>query len=83
MGTFFPLLTMFYHYQFRMKKSIELSLDWLKSSKYPSEARKSKLLHQSAKDMHDHRRSFCKCHSRWNDLSQGLTMNRQGPAVFR
>lgn len=58
MKSFYPLLTMFYHYQFRMKKSVELSLDWI--SRYHSDARKSKLLHQSAKDMDAARRPFYK-----------------------
>jgi hypothetical protein len=61
MKSFFPLLTMFYHYQFRMKKSVELSLDWV--SKYPSDARKSKLLYQSAKEKDAARRPFCECHT--------------------
>lgn len=55
------MLTMFYHYQFRTKKSLEVSLDWLKSSSsYPSRALRSKMLHYTARDLVDSRREFCK-----------------------
>ncbi|KAJ6782912.1 hypothetical protein PWT90_10489 [Aphanocladium album] len=54
----FPLMTTFYHYQFRTKKSLEVSLDWLSSSKYPSRACKSKPLHMTAKHLFDSRKEF-------------------------
>lgn len=58
-GSFFPLLTTFYHYQFRMKKSIELSLDWMMSSSYPPRAQNSRLMHESLQEINDSRRDFC------------------------
>lgn len=51
-----------YHYQFRTKKSLEVSLDWLKSSKYPREARHSKILAVTTKCLIDSRKDFCKNH---------------------
>ncbi|KAH7171070.1 hypothetical protein EDB81DRAFT_189221 [Dactylonectria macrodidyma] len=47
----FSLLATFYHYQFRTKKSLEMSLDWLKSSSYPSRACHSKRIRKCTKDM--------------------------------
>ncbi|KAF7545139.1 hypothetical protein G7Z17_g9397 [Cylindrodendrum hubeiense] len=47
----FPLLAIFYHYQFRTKKSLDMSLDWLKSSSYPSRACHSKRIRKFTKDM--------------------------------
>ncbi|KAH6997914.1 hypothetical protein BKA56DRAFT_664561 [Ilyonectria sp. MPI-CAGE-AT-0026] len=47
----FPLLAIFYHYQFRTKKSLDMSLDWLKSSTYPSRACHSKRIRKFTKDM--------------------------------
>jgi hypothetical protein len=41
----FPLVSVFYHYQFRTKRSVELSLDWLKK---PSEALESGVKHLMA-----------------------------------
>ncbi|OAA73839.1 hypothetical protein ISF_00740 [Cordyceps fumosorosea ARSEF 2679] len=54
----FPLMTTFYHYQFRTKKSLEVSLDWLSSSKYPSKAYKSKALQMTAKHLFESRKDF-------------------------
>ncbi|CAM1506803.1 Fc.00g064440.m01.CDS01 [Cosmosporella sp. VM-42] len=54
---FFPLMAVFYHYQFRTKKSLELSLDWLKSP-YPSKACQSKRIRNFAKDLIDSRKKF-------------------------
>lgn len=54
----FPLMTTFYHYQFRTKKSLEVSLDWLSSSKYPSRACKSKPLQMTAKHLFESRKDF-------------------------
>ncbi|KAM3465776.1 hypothetical protein MY5147_008416 [Beauveria neobassiana] len=54
----FPLMTTFYHYQFRTKKSLEVSLDWLSSSKYPSKACKSKVLQMTAKHLFESRKDF-------------------------
>ncbi|ATY64906.1 hypothetical protein A9K55_005275 [Cordyceps militaris] len=54
----FPLMTTFYHYQFRTKKSLEVSLDWLSSSKYPSKACKSKTLHLTSKHLFESRKDF-------------------------
>lgn len=54
----FPLITTFYHYQFRTKKSLEVSLDWLSSSKYPSRACKSKPLQITAKALFESRKDF-------------------------
>lgn len=60
MESFFPLLTMFYHYQFRMKKSVELSLDWLASTSSPSEQRRNRLLVNCVQDIDDARMDFCR-----------------------
>lgn len=54
----FPLMTTFYHYQFRTKKSLEVSLDWLSSSKYPAKACKSKVLQMTAKHLFESRKDF-------------------------
>ncbi|POR31777.1 Uncharacterized protein TPAR_08018 [Tolypocladium paradoxum] len=40
--THFPLVAIFYHYQFRTKKSLELSLDWLETGPYLRQAPKKK-----------------------------------------
>ncbi|KAF7562176.1 hypothetical protein G7046_g1963 [Stylonectria norvegica] len=55
---FFPLMTVFYHYQFRTKKSLEMSLDWLKSPSYPLRACQSKSLRIYAKDLVDSRKQM-------------------------
>ena len=59
---FFPMLTVFYHYQFRTKKSLEFSLDWLKSPPYPASASQSKRIRSFAKDLIESRKKFCKCY---------------------
>ena len=56
---FFPVMTIFYHYHFRNKKSVEVSMDWLKAP-YPTRACHSKRLHHAAKEMFDSRKPFCK-----------------------
>lgn len=53
------MIAIFYHYHFRNKKSIEVSMDWLKSP-YPSQACRSKGLQQAGTDMLDGRKPFCK-----------------------
>ena len=39
------MIAVFYHYQFRTKKSIEVSLDWLKGKKYPRQGVESRAIH--------------------------------------
>jgi hypothetical protein len=53
---FFPLLATFYHYQFRTKKSLEVSLDWLKSSKY--NGCRSRAIEHSGRILLDSRKHF-------------------------
>lgn len=56
---FFPLIAIFYHYQFRTKKSLEVSLDWPKSAARPCQ---SKSIHRAAEKVLERRKSFCKYH---------------------
>lgn len=58
--SFYPLLVVFYHYQFRTKKSLELSLDWLKTPKYPAAACHSRAIHEAAQYLLDSRKEHCK-----------------------
>lgn len=58
--SFYPLLVVFYHYQFRTKKSLELSLDWLKTSQYPAAACHSRAIHETAQYLLDSRKEHCK-----------------------
>lgn len=58
--SFFPLLVVFYHYQFRTKKSLELSLDWLKSPTYPVAACQSRAIREAAQQLLDARKDHCK-----------------------
>lgn len=57
---FYPLLVVFYHYQFRTKKSLELSLDWLKTPQYPAAACHSRAIHEAAQYLLDSRKEHCK-----------------------
>lgn len=57
---FFPLITVFYRFQFRMKRNLELPTDWLKAACYPAHARKSKALHRLTEDVFNARKEFCK-----------------------
>lgn len=50
---FFPLLTIFYHYHFRTKKSLEVSLDWLRPGHH-------KTLRHIAEHLLDSRKKMCK-----------------------
>ncbi|KAK7424883.1 hypothetical protein QQX98_000158 [Neonectria punicea] len=52
----FPLLAVFYHYQFRTKKSLEMPLDWLKSS--PHQAHRTKRIRKHAKEMTNSKKDF-------------------------
>lgn len=52
-------MTIFYHYQFRMKKSLEFSPDWLREPKY-SARRHVKGIEAAANDMLDCRKKFRK-----------------------
>ena len=54
--TFFPLMGIFYHYLFRTKKSLEVSIDWLKGPKY-CQGQTIKLY---ARQLLDTRKSMCK-----------------------
>ena len=56
---FFPLLSVFYHYQFRSKKTLELSLDWLKNSKYSRRVWEG-LIPFIGNQLIDSRREMCK-----------------------
>ncbi|UNI19549.1 hypothetical protein JDV02_005729 [Purpureocillium takamizusanense] len=55
----FSHLATFYHYHFRTKRSLEISLDWLNSSKYPSRAFHSQKLRKFTKDMLRSREDLC------------------------
>ncbi|RGP64044.1 hypothetical protein FSPOR_8210 [Fusarium sporotrichioides] len=55
-NSFFPLIAMFYHCQFKTPKRMEMSMDWLKD--YPSHARHSAKLRQVSQDMMDAKREF-------------------------
>jgi hypothetical protein len=57
--SFFPLMTVFYHYQFRSKKSLELSLDWLKTSKCPRRVWESRAIPIIGQQLIDSRREMC------------------------
>ncbi|KAK7420471.1 hypothetical protein QQZ08_010387 [Neonectria magnoliae] len=52
----FPLLAVLYHYQFRTKKSLEMPLDWLKSS--PHQANRTKRIRKHAKEMANSKKDF-------------------------
>lgn len=56
----FPLVTIFYHYQFRTKKNLEVSMDWLKGSKYASRCRNAKAVEHAGKALIDCRKQFRK-----------------------
>lgn len=58
--SFFPLLVVFYHYQFRTKKSLELSLDWLVPSSYPAMACHSRAIREASQQLLDSRKEHCK-----------------------
>jgi hypothetical protein len=58
--SFYPLLVVFYHYQFRTKKSLEMSLDWLKTPQYPAAACHSRAIHETAQYLLDSRKEHCK-----------------------
>lgn len=58
--SFYPLLVVFYHYQFRTKKSLELSLDWLKTPQYPAAACHSRAIREAAQYLLDSRKEHCK-----------------------
>lgn len=53
----FPLVSIFYHYQFRTKKNVEVSMEWMKGSKFS--ARRSKAVDHAAQSMLDSRKHFC------------------------
>ncbi|KAM0383181.1 hypothetical protein ACHAPY_002294 [Fusarium culmorum] len=55
-NSFFPLIAMFYHCQFKTPKRMEMSMDWLKD--YPSHARHSAKLRQVSQDMMDAKKEF-------------------------
>lgn len=61
MEGFYPLLAVFYHYQFRTKKSIEHSFDWLDtiSSSYVSREEKDQIRHFGMQLLAS-RRDLCK-----------------------
>jgi hypothetical protein len=58
--SFFPLLVVFYHYQFRTKKSLELSLDWLKAPTYPPALCHNRAIREYAQQLLDCRKDHCK-----------------------
>lgn len=59
LDSFFPQLTILYHYLFRMKKSIEVSVEWLKAPKYARHPR-GKAIEHTGMAMIDCRKKFCK-----------------------
>lgn len=54
----FPVVSIFYHYQFRTKKNIEVSMDWMKSPKFSS--RRNKHVEHAAQTLLDSRKHFRK-----------------------
>ncbi|RFU73489.1 hypothetical protein TARUN_8774 [Trichoderma arundinaceum] len=71
--SFFPLLVVFYHYQFRTKKSLELSLDWLKTSSYPAMACHSRAIHETTQQLLDSRKEhYQKLQSSNSEIDQLL-----------
>ncbi|KAL6818612.1 hypothetical protein GGI42DRAFT_359658 [Trichoderma sp. SZMC 28013] len=71
--SFFPLLVVFYHYQFRTKKSLELSLDWLKSPTYPVAACQSRAIREAAQQLLDARKDhYQKLQSSKSEIDQLL-----------
>ncbi|KAK1241473.1 hypothetical protein MKX08_001447 [Trichoderma sp. CBMAI-0020] len=71
--SFYPLLVVYYHYQFRTKKSLELSLDWLKTPKYPAAACHSKAIHEAAQYLLDSRKEhYQKLQSSKSEIDQLL-----------
>ncbi|UKZ79596.1 hypothetical protein TrVFT333_007354 [Trichoderma virens FT-333] len=71
--SFFPLLVVFYHYQFRTKKSLELSLDWLKSPTYPAAACHSRAIREAAQQLLDSRKEhYQKLQSSKSEIDQLL-----------
>ncbi|KAK5990793.1 hypothetical protein PT974_09066 [Cladobotryum mycophilum] len=71
--SFFPLLTVFYHYQFRTKKSLEMSMDWLKAPSYPARACQSNAIHMHAQQLLDARKDlYVSLQSSKNDIDELL-----------
>lgn len=56
----FPLIAILYHYQFRTKKGLDVSLDWLKGKSYPTQAKQSRLISQMTQELLVCRKDFCK-----------------------
>ncbi|KAH7329074.1 hypothetical protein B0I35DRAFT_473712 [Stachybotrys elegans] len=55
---FFPLMSTLYHYQFRTRQSLELSLEWLKAMPYPPTAFRRSDIHQLAQQLLDGRKAM-------------------------
>ncbi|KAL6886539.1 hypothetical protein HDV57DRAFT_392431 [Trichoderma longibrachiatum] len=71
--SFFPLLVVFYHYQFRTKKSLELSLDWLKAPTYPPALCHNRAIRESAQQLLDCRKDhYQKLQSSKSEIDQLL-----------
>ncbi|KAL7925117.1 hypothetical protein ACQKWADRAFT_285099 [Trichoderma austrokoningii] len=71
--SFYPLLVVFYHYQFRTKKSLELSLDWLKTPQYPATACQSRAIREAAQYLLDSRKEhYQKLQSSKGEIDQLL-----------
>ena len=56
----FPLVAIFYHYQFRTKKSLELPLDWLEAGPYLRQAPKKRAeIRRIGQQLLDARKATC------------------------
>lgn len=59
----FPLVAIFYHYQFRTKKSLEISLDWLQAGPHlHRDATAMADIRRLGQQLLDARRDMCKRH---------------------
>lgn len=59
--TYFPLVAVFYHYQFRTK-SLDLSLDWLEAGQAPGQALKKRAeIRLLGQRLLDARKEMCEC----------------------
>lgn len=58
--TYFPLVAIFYHYQFRTKKSLDLSLDWLEAGLAAGQALKKRAeIRRLGQQLLDARKDMC------------------------
>lgn len=80
-------MAIFYHYQFRTKKSLELPLDWLETGPYLRQAPNKAEIRRIGQQLLDARKEACKCllqhaHADVNVTIVPLTRNRPEPPIF-